>query len=161
MARPARVQRTLPAAKLGRWSVAGLVAGAVVACTPAAWAGSFFDDGSFAFDPNAVATFDFEHGVPEPTDPEEEPIERVESKSALSGRWVIDVDKLGQAYIPLDLPPTVRRYRVSLWIRGGGATGTRARRTRIIKHFTKTTYTTVTSHWQPCCFRRTGRPNWR
>ncbi|MBW2459287.1 MAG: hypothetical protein JRI68_32625, partial [Deltaproteobacteria bacterium] len=105
--------------RLGRLAVAGLLAGSVALPASEAWAGSFFADGSFAFDPAAVATFDFEHGVPVPTDPEEEPILRVESDSALSGRWVIEIGEYSEAYIPLDLPPTARRYRVSFWIRGG------------------------------------------
>ncbi len=100
-----------------------LLAFALLLWPTEAQAGSFFDDGSFAFDPNATVTFDFEEGVPEPVDPEQEPIVRVESDSALSGRWVIELGEHGQAYIPLQLPPLARRYQVSLWIRGGDGVG--------------------------------------
>jgi len=86
--------------------------------------GTFFEDGSFAFDPNAAVTLDFEdEQIPPSADPEEPPSVRKASDSALSGKWVIDVAPFEDADFLVALPAQKRTYRVSLWIRGGDSVG--------------------------------------
>lgn len=86
-------------------------------------AGSFHADGSFAFDPTAIDTFDFEDGVPPPVDEESAPIVRIESDHALSGAHVITVEPFGEATMAVKLPAGARTLRISLWARGGEAVG--------------------------------------
>src|SRR5690554_4987815 len=86
-------------------------------------AGSFFDDGTYAFDPTAIDTFDFEDGVPPPVDEDSMPLVRVESASALSGSHFIELEPFGEATIAVKLPPGPRTLRVSLWARNGEGIG--------------------------------------
>lgn len=89
----------------------------VLAVPTPARAGGFFDDGSFAFDPSAVVRLDFETEVPVPEG--DTPPTRVESETALSGEWVVELAPFGDAGVSLSVPPLVRSYRASVWIRGG------------------------------------------
>jgi hypothetical protein len=85
-------------------------------------AGSFHPDGSFAFDPTAIDTFDFEDGLPPPVEGEE-PLVRAKSAAALSGAHVITIQPFGQATMAVKLPAGARTLRVSLWARAGEAIG--------------------------------------
>lgn len=86
-------------------------------------AGDFLEDGSFYFDPASVARFDFEDGVPEPSDPRDPPLTRIEVSDALSENWVIEIAPFADAFVSIDLPDVVRTYRASLWVRGGDSAG--------------------------------------
>jgi hypothetical protein len=84
----------------------------------AALGGSFYDDGTFVFDPRAAARFDFSEPLPDPDDPSEPQPVRVEKADALTGGWVVEVAKHQQLALPLEVPKVARTYRASLWLRG-------------------------------------------
>ena len=90
---------------------------------PAVSAGDFFEDGTYAFDANATQRFDFEDGVPEPLEEGDPPLTRVESDTAFSGDWIIEVPQFEFAGFIADIPPVKRSYRVSFWVRGVDALG--------------------------------------
>jgi hypothetical protein len=102
---------------------AGLGLGACVTLLgEPARAGSFFEDGSFAFDAQAAWTMDFEEAVL-PSDAGDAPAARLESDSALSGRWVLALGANQESVAHVVLPMVARTYRASMWIRGSEATG--------------------------------------
>jgi len=76
-------------------------------------AGDFTADGSFLFDPGAVAAFDFEDGG----DPQNGIVPKSDAAS-LSGGHVLAVPAQAMgASLPVALPPARATYRVSAWIR--------------------------------------------
>jgi hypothetical protein len=91
---------------------------ALAAHAPPATAATFDETGTLRFDPGAAATIDFEadlvveEGGPSLTLPDE---------GALSGGRVLSLGSFGSIDVPVALPATATRYRVSAWIRGGEA----------------------------------------
>jgi hypothetical protein len=71
-------------------------------------AGEFLDDGTFAFDANAVVAVDFEGAAPTGVSTKDDP-------AALSGKKVATVPAFSGANIAITLPATRTTYRVSLW----------------------------------------------
>lgn len=94
-------------------------AAALLSASAAARAGSFDAQGEFHFDEAAVWTLDFEQGLPE-TD---EPVELVESDSALSGSHVLSVGAYQQGEFIATVPTLPLTYRASVWVRGGEGAG--------------------------------------
>jgi hypothetical protein len=91
-----------------------------VAAPGAARAGSFAPDGTFVFDPQAVATFDFEEALPSGAG---SGAQAKTDGGALSGGGVLVLSQYGQLALPTKLPAEPRTYRMSLWARGGEAVG--------------------------------------
>ena len=89
----------------------------VLASPAMARAGELTADGTFLFDPAAVARADFE----EQTAPEGGAV--VADPGALSGKQVLDLSPQGGVDVPVTLPAARATYRVSAWIRGGEVTG--------------------------------------
>ena len=103
------------------WRTSVLLAVWMVSVPATARAGSFFEDGSFAFDPTAAVALDFETDqIPPSADPEKAPSVRASSTSALSGQWVIEVEPFQDADFVVKLPAQQNTYRVSMWVRGDG-----------------------------------------
>src|SRR6516225_8275982 len=94
---------------LVRASTLLLGASAWLAASPAR-AGSFGSDGTFYFDPAAVAKIDFEGDAPMGVTPKAD-------KGALSGNNVIAVPGMAPVDITVPMPAARATYRVSLWIR--------------------------------------------
>jgi len=106
----------------GRHSIATALGFVLATATSTASAGDFLPDGTFAFDPLAVDSFDFEDGELEPFAEGEEPLEPVESSTALSGTHVLTVGSFEFGGVWLKLPSAKRRYRASVWLRGEAST---------------------------------------
>jgi hypothetical protein len=101
----------------------GLAAGATTVVSSAS-AGSFNDNGSYAFDPLAIERFDFEDDGPEWIDPSDPPPATVVSESALSGDHVLQLESpngFATARWAIVLPAAKRSFGVSAWIRGAEA----------------------------------------
>jgi hypothetical protein len=95
-------------------------AGALLVLTHAAGAraGSFTDDGSYLFDPTAIATFDFEEATP----PDGATV--AADPGALSGGHVVTVPAQQGVDLTVAKVPAVRQtYRVTAWIRDAEVTG--------------------------------------
>lgn len=101
-----------------------LILGATV-LSARAEAADFFADGRFHFAPGAITTADFRDGPPEPIepDPEDEPIEAIESDGALSGGKVISLGAFQSVDVAVDLPAGPRKLRASIWVRHGEGVG--------------------------------------
>jgi hypothetical protein len=99
----ARRASTIAAALAG---LSLLVSGATVR------AGTFRTDGSYAFDPAADATNDFEIAEPDGG------VTVVEDATALSGGHVLALAAYQGFDFPVTLPKEARTYRVSVWVRG-------------------------------------------
>ncbi len=86
--------------------------------TRSAYAASFDEDGSFAFDDNAVVTLSFE-------DPELvlESGSIVEDSGALTGARVLSIGPFEGVDVPVELPIIAAEYRVTAWIRDAEAIG--------------------------------------
>ena len=95
-----------------------LIGGAFFGAASAAHAGSFADDGTFEFDPAAVATFDFEKAGARRA-----AITPTEDAGALSGSHVLVLAAFGQSALPVTLPSARATYRVSAWIKGNEVVG--------------------------------------
>ena len=94
-------------------------AAAALAPSPAS-AASFAEDGTFVFDPQAVATFDFEGDVQITGDAGPTV---AKDDAALSGGSVLVLGVYGGIDLPVTLPAKPLTYRVSLWMRGGETVG--------------------------------------
>jgi hypothetical protein len=94
--------------------------GVVVVLAPAApaLAGSFAADGTFLFDPTAVATLDFEDAMATDGGPTVK-----HDDGALSGAHVLALSPQVGVDFTVAVPPTLQTYRVSAWIRDGEVTG--------------------------------------
>jgi len=106
---------------LGRRSARALAlsgAGALLVVTHAsgARAGSFTGDGSFLFDPTAVATLDFEEATP----PDGASV--AADGGALSGGHVLTVAAQQGVDLAVTVPKARQTYRVSAWIRDAEVT---------------------------------------
>ncbi len=102
---------------LGSRSVgAAFLLAAASSATPAV-AGSFTSDGTFQFDPLAVARLGFE--APDSADAG---ATMAADDHALEGGHVVNVLKLKGIALPVTLPSVRATYRVSAWIRGAEAT---------------------------------------
>ncbi|NUP12420.1 MAG: hypothetical protein HOW73_40765 [Polyangiaceae bacterium] len=89
-----------------------LVAGAFASSAGAA---SFDERGQFVVDPEATWFVDFEEDL---FDKEDAPSLTVEDPDALSGRRVLTLGPYQGFDVPLTLPQSASRYRVSAWVRG-------------------------------------------
>ncbi|HEY4116879.1 MAG TPA: S41 family peptidase [Byssovorax sp.] len=94
-----------------------LIGGAILGAASAAHAGSFADDGTFEFDPTAVATFDFEKADADAG------VTPTSDAGALSGSHVLVLSAFGQSALPVTLPSVRATYRVSAWIKGNEVVG--------------------------------------
>ncbi|MEP7123043.1 MAG: hypothetical protein ABJE95_19100 [Byssovorax sp.] len=101
----------------GSRSIGAAVLFAAVGASAPARAGSFTDDGTFQFDPRAVARLGFEEAAPDDAGPGSAPDDH-----ALEGGHVINVPKFQGIDLPVTLPQARATYRVSAWIRGAEAT---------------------------------------
>src|SRR5262249_29123569 len=102
----------------GRRAPTLLLVAAATTLATSARAGTFGLDGTFFFDPTAVARFDFE-------DPAEAQmgIVPLADAHALSGSNVVPVPPMQGANLTVKLPPARGTYRVSLWLRGAEVIG--------------------------------------
>ena len=102
---------------LGARSLGAAAFLAAAAAGAPARAGSFTGDGTFQFDPLAVARLGFE----EP-DAAEAGATTAPDDHALEGGHLVNVPKFQGIDLPVTLPKSRATYRVSAWIRGAEAT---------------------------------------
>lgn len=91
-------------------------------CPRPAVAADFEEDGSFAFDPQAAFTLDFEEDLPAEGEGGAGgggASLTVEDEGALSGDRVLALGPFQGVDVPVMLPEGARAYRVSAWARGG------------------------------------------
>lgn len=88
----------------------------VLAAAPLAAASSFTPEGLLLFDPDAVATFDFEEPAAEGAPP------HVEDPSAIHGKFVLSLSPFQGFDYPVAVPKERKSYRVSAWVKGHEAT---------------------------------------
>lgn len=105
--------------------VAALVGGTLTVVAGGAHAGDFFQDGTFHFSSDALATFDFADGAPPLVDPEsaDEPVVATLSDTALSGPNVIVLEQRQSVDMLVALPEGPRTLRASVWVRYGEGVG--------------------------------------
>lgn len=102
---------TSPAALAGSGALLALLLPAAPA-----FAGDFAPDGTFAFDPRAVATLDFEEvdaGAGAAAD-----------EGALAGGHVLALAQYASSEVAIEVPKVRATYRASAWIRDGEVTAT-------------------------------------
>ncbi|HVY45170.1 MAG TPA: S41 family peptidase, partial [Minicystis sp.] len=92
-------------------------AASVAALAGPARAGAFLPDGTFEFDPAAVATFDFEGKAPMGTTTKA-------AANALSGEKVLAVQPFQGVNVAVTLPKSRATYRVSMWGNAAEIVGT-------------------------------------
>ena len=102
----------------GGTSLVALTLGALASAPGAALAGTFADDGTFAFDARATTTFDFEEPLPQGVAGK-----LTKDPGALSGGSVLTLAAYAQVSLPVTLPKEARSYTLRLWARGGEAVG--------------------------------------
>ena len=95
-----------------------LAAGLALLSSRSTFAASFEEDGSFAFDDDAVLTLSFE-------DPELvlDAGSVVEDPGALTGARVLQLGPFEGAGVPVELPMAASEYRVTAWIRDAETVG--------------------------------------
>jgi hypothetical protein len=96
---------------------AAALAVAATVVPASARAGTFAADGTFLFDPEDIASFDFE-GPPEDGGPATQ-----EDPGALSGTHDLPLAPQQVVNLPFAVPATLATYRVSLWVRDNEAIG--------------------------------------